>query len=440
MITIGSLFSGIGGLELGLEAGLSRAGWESRTLFQVEQAEYPRAVLARHWPHAKRYADVHDITLQTAESVDLICGGFPCQDISTAGKGAGLAGERSGLFFEMARIIRDLRPRICVLENVSAITSRGLSTVLGTLATLGYDARWGGLRASEVGAPHRRERWFCVAWLADHDRQRGPERSRLPAGSGSDRSDPDRGDGCGSSMADTDQEQRRRSEALRDLWHNPQRSSGEGHELADSQSDRFQGGALTGSLRQTKGETQGEREQWKRHGPDSVRRSQERLVEPCDACGEQWCLRCEKHWVICGCPGIHEGDVIDDCPAHQANYGEGMAYTYGSAGQQCRLNSRVGRQFKPDKEDRPEARPRSTKPPMGRAIDGLPHGLDLYRHRWPAPPGPQHPWEPPRTRPRQPHDRNRLKGLGNAVVPQMAAVLGEFIGRHLIEEVTHGNP
>ena len=170
MITIGSLFSGVGGLDLGLEHGLAAAGIHTRTLWQVEQNDYARAVLARHWPHAERYTDVRTITASSVPPVDLLCGGFPCQDISVAGNGAGLAGARSGLFFEMVRVIRELRPRIVVLENVSAITSRGLDTVLGEMAALGYDARWGGLRASEVGAPHRRERWFCVGWLADAPR------------------------------------------------------------------------------------------------------------------------------------------------------------------------------------------------------------------------------------------------------------------------------
>ena len=96
-------------------------------------------------------------------SVDLICGGFPCQDISVAGKGAGLAGERSGLWNDFARIIRAVRPRWVVIENVPALTARGLGTVLGDLAEIGFDAEWHCIPASAVGAPHRRERIWIVA-------------------------------------------------------------------------------------------------------------------------------------------------------------------------------------------------------------------------------------------------------------------------------------
>jgi len=290
-LTIGSLFSGIGGLDLGIERGLSSAGVAAETIWQVEQSDYCRRILARHWPHAERYTDVRTITAETVHPIDVLVGGFPCQDISTAGKGAGLAGEKSGLFFEMARIIRELEPRIVVMENVSAITSRGLDTVLGTMASLGYDARWGGLRASEVGAPHRRERWFCVCWLAD------PPLLHSDAG----RDHPAKGS-------------------------RPVPKSGGRDSAAD----------LADSIG---------------YRPQGIKQAEERG---------------------------------------------------------------------------------STQSEVGRGIAGIPARLDSP-HRWPAPPGPQHAWEPPRTRPRQPHDRERLKALGNAVVPQCAAVIGHWIGSQLIE-------
>lgn len=156
--TIGSLFSGVGGLELGLEqAGLGPVVW------QAECDPHCRAVLARHWPTARRYADVREIDEHNTPRVDVICGGFPCQDVSIAGKGAGLAGARSGLWHEFARIVRALRPRYVVVENVAALVGRGLDRVLGDLAACGYDARWSTLRAADVGAPHRRDRLFLVA-------------------------------------------------------------------------------------------------------------------------------------------------------------------------------------------------------------------------------------------------------------------------------------
>ena len=155
---VGSLFSGIGGLELGLE----RAGME--VVWQVERDAYCRRVLAKHWPDVTRYEDVHDVGRSNLASVDLICGGFPCQDISAAGNGAGIIkGNRSGLWYEFARIIRELRPRYVVVENVPAITSRGLGIVLGDLADAGYDAEWGCVSAAAVGAPHLRKRIFIVA-------------------------------------------------------------------------------------------------------------------------------------------------------------------------------------------------------------------------------------------------------------------------------------
>src|SRR5512146_2306862 len=115
-LTIGSLFSGIGGLELGLErAGLGPVVW------QVEKDAYCRAVLAKHWPDATRYEDVKDVGRGNLHNVDLICGGFPCQDVSCAGKRAGISGERSGLWTEFARITGELRPRYVIVENTAGL-------------------------------------------------------------------------------------------------------------------------------------------------------------------------------------------------------------------------------------------------------------------------------------------------------------------------------
>lgn len=158
-MTFGSLFAGIGGMDLGLE----RAGMQCK--WQVEIDPYARKVLAKHWPDVRRHDDVRTFPVDdgTDWSVDLIAGGFPCQDISYAGKGAGLQGERSGLWYEFARIIRDVRPRFVLVENVAALLVRGLDDVLGTLASLGYDAEWSSVSACEMGAPHMRQRVFIVA-------------------------------------------------------------------------------------------------------------------------------------------------------------------------------------------------------------------------------------------------------------------------------------
>ena len=156
-LTFGSLFAGIGGFDLGLERAGMRCGW------QVEIDPYARAVLAKHWPDVRRWEDVRTFPPKEGEwCVDVICGGFPCQDISIAGKGAGLAGARSGLWYEYARIIGELRPRYVIVENVAALLARGMGTVLGDLSSLGYDAEWHVIPASAVGAPHRRERVWIV--------------------------------------------------------------------------------------------------------------------------------------------------------------------------------------------------------------------------------------------------------------------------------------
>lgn len=155
---VGSLFSGIGGLELGLDLDVA---------WQVELDPYCRRVLARHWPDAERHEDVRAVGAHNLEPVDVICGGFPCQDISTAGAGAGLAGERSGLWFEMLRIINELRPRYVVAENVAALRTRGLDVVLAGLRDAGYRTSWSIVGASELGAPHQRKRLWLVASRAD---------------------------------------------------------------------------------------------------------------------------------------------------------------------------------------------------------------------------------------------------------------------------------
>ena len=159
-MTFGSLFAGIGGFDLGFERAGMKCEW------QVENDPYCQRVLAKHWPHVRRWDDVRTFPPAGEWGVDVICGGFPCQDISDAGRRKGIDGERSGLWFDYARIVRELRPRIIVVENVSALLVRGFDRVLGELAACGYDAEWECLPASIFGAPHRRDRVFVVAYDA----------------------------------------------------------------------------------------------------------------------------------------------------------------------------------------------------------------------------------------------------------------------------------
>jgi DNA (cytosine-5)-methyltransferase 1 len=150
------LFSGIGGFSLGLE----RAGM--RTVAFCEIDPYCQKVLSQHWPSTEVHGDVTQRGFVEGEA-DVITAGFPCQDISLAGDGAGLAGARSGLYRHVIRAIRLVRPRFAVLENVAALLGRGMGTVLGDMAEVGYDAEWHCIPASAVGAPHRRDRVWIIA-------------------------------------------------------------------------------------------------------------------------------------------------------------------------------------------------------------------------------------------------------------------------------------
>jgi len=160
------LFSGIGGFALGLE----RAGMQTVAFCEVEP--FRRLVLQLHWPDVPILPDIRTTTgeslrLAGAGDIDLICGGFPCQDISTAGKGAGLNGRRSGLFWEAHRLIEELRPRWVLLENVPALRTRGADDVLGALEGLGYACWPLVVGAWAVGSPQRRNRVWIVGRLAD---------------------------------------------------------------------------------------------------------------------------------------------------------------------------------------------------------------------------------------------------------------------------------
>ena len=343
-IRIGSLFAGIGGLELGLEAGLAATGWEAETVWQVEQNEYCRAVLARHWPGAVRYDDVRDIGISSVPPVDLLCGGFPCQDLSVAGKGAGLEGAKSGLFWEMARIVCEIQPRLWIMENVPAITFRGLGDVLGEVARLGYAARWGVLSAEDVGAPHLRRRWFCVAWR--------------PGEVG-------------------------HSESVYSYAGGDHRTEGPGQVSEFGSPDRPAEVAHPG-------------------GP-----------------GSQGPIRIG--------PSSPAGEPLGHVTKCDTQYPE-VAHSDSRIGSIRRDASGVGR----DREPLAGDGPRAATPLSGVGRNAARVPARVYGHKWPAPPGPQLPHEPPRTRERQPGDMERLKALGNCVVPQQAAVIGEWVGRALL--------
>lgn len=183
-LKIGSLFSGYGGLDLAVMKTL-----DAEVVWHCEWDDAPSKILDAHFPGVPNYRDVSKVDWASIEPVDILTGGFPCQDLSLAGKRAGLKdGTRSGLWSEFANAIDVIRPRLVVIENVRGLLSatahsdveqcawcmgetgdgepilRALGAVLGDLADLGYDARWTGLRAADAGAPHNRFRIFIVAF------------------------------------------------------------------------------------------------------------------------------------------------------------------------------------------------------------------------------------------------------------------------------------
>jgi len=182
-LKIGSLFSGYGGLDLAVsEVTGAEVAWH------CEWDDAPSKILERNFPGVPNYRDVTKVNFEDVEPVEILTGGFPCQDLSLAGKRAGLKdGTRSGLWSEFARAIEAIQPQLVVIENVRGILSatahsdvepcpwclgddssepylRALGAVLGDLAELGYDAKWQGVRASDAGAPHARFRVFIVAY------------------------------------------------------------------------------------------------------------------------------------------------------------------------------------------------------------------------------------------------------------------------------------
>jgi DNA (cytosine-5)-methyltransferase 1 len=188
---IGSLFSGYGGLDIAVAE-----HYNAEVAWHCEWDEAPSKILAKHYPNVPNYRDVSQVDFTQVEPIDILTGGFPCQDLSLAGKRAGLKdGTRSGLWSEFARAIETLNPRLVIIENVRGLLSatahsdlesctwclgnepdepalRALGAVLGDLASLGYDAQWTGVRASDAGAAHNRFRIFIVAYPtnANHPR------------------------------------------------------------------------------------------------------------------------------------------------------------------------------------------------------------------------------------------------------------------------------
>ena len=353
----------------GLEEGLRLAGLPVRTVCFVEREAYAAANLVSLMDSGRLApAPIWD-DLRTFDPsewgpfVSCVSAGFPCGPFSQGGHKA-YTDDPRWLWPDIDRILRCLLPSVVFLENVRGLASGtrpGIEHVLGTMAALGYDARWGMLRADDplVGATHRRERWFCVAWLADSkDRWQRRDARELEA-------------------------QSRAGEKYAGITRGAGDALGRCRELADASCSDLR--SVSRGIRRPTRAAENHRQERQRSGPAA-------------GCGSA--------------ASVADSHGTEQQPPNRINTGMG----------------RIGR--KQDPPIRPSAGKGQTESGMGGGPHGIPRGLDA--HRWPAPPGPQHPWEPPRTRPRQPHDRDRLKALGNSVVPHCGAVIGRFIGGHLL--------
>jgi DNA (cytosine-5)-methyltransferase 1 len=362
-VNVGSLFAGIGGFDLGLERAGMQVAW------QVELDPYCRAVLAGHFPQARRYEDVCQVGAENLAPVDLICGGFPCQDLSSAGRGAGLAGARSGLWSEFARIVRELRPSYVLVENVPALlTGKGkrwdrapVGRVLGDLAEAGYDAEWACLSAREFGAPHLRKRIWLVAYPA-WDAEARPA---APAGSERERAGPGGTEGGAGELPDADRDGRSQGLCLG-------ARAGESAGTADAL-----GRCPVAAMADAEGEPE-------RAGLRASQAPRQRRRRPADCGGARGALADAE------CRGrqgrsdqSRRGDLERPAPlrcegaAHPARGGE-------ARGPGRRLPASEGWGAEPD---------------VGRVADGVPARVD------------------------------RLAALGNALLPQIA----EWIGRRILE-------
>jgi len=335
--TFGSLFAGIGGIDLGLE----RAGWACR--WQVEIDPFCNRVLAKHWPDVPRYGDIRAIDWSGVERVDLLAGGFPCQPVSVAGKQLAQADER-WLWPEFARAIRELRPRLVLVENVPGLLGAhgGFGDVLGDLAALGYDAEWDCIPAAAVGAPHLRYRVYVVAYARRGSGERWGDIGVLGSAPGT-----------GEGQAP---ERRRRLRGRSGTQDSP----GSGREATGAERIFPSADADTGrALANT----------------DNGRQPRSRPEQPGDSRATQFS----------GC-----GPLADAEQALPDSYAQGRPDSQGSAGPPEPVRWTFA--FTDD------ARCRSNfwevEPGMGRLVDGLPGTMD------------------------------RLRSLGNAVVPQVIEVIG----------------
>lgn len=359
--TIGSLFSGIGGIDLAFQ----QAGFQ--IIYQVEIDDYCQKVLTQHWPTVPKYRDIFTVDADALPATDVIAGGFPCQPFSVAGNQRGEADERF-LWPEILRLVRAKRPRVVFLENVPGLrtidSGRTFKRILRELAEIGYDAQWHHLRASDVGAPHRRERLFIVAY-SQYNGHTTASQSR--------------------SYAET-------------IYNSTQGTQSTG-KLTGSDTSRI-------VPRQTMGNTPRDQMEGQRTG------------------GQQ-----ESGGYECENVSVGAGQTVaysQNCGVDRGQWLQRDDAIGGSGDGQCdRIRSNGGdeinQRFNPDY--------RQVESRLGRGVDGLSNRLD--GHRFPAPPGSQYDWEPARTTTQTENRAARIKGLGNAVCPQVVFPIALAIKEYL---------
>ena len=423
---IGSLFSGIGGLELGVEHATG-----GHVVWQVEKSEFCRSVLAKHYHNAVRYDDVCTVGENLAR-VDIICGGFPCQDLSLAGKRAGFAGEKSSLWREYRRVVDLLRPSFVFVENVPPLTtSRGgwdFAEVLGALAALGYDEVWDRFRASDVGAPHRRERIFVLAYARSIAQQRWePE---WVSG------------GAVPSVAREAREGLADADGVREQQPGGASNGGRRRSRNGGATSRGEGMADAAGAGAVAAQQRGQRRRAVARG-EGVADSNGERSERADAWGERAGRGAavgsgESIGVGQANPDVSglevwqggRGDTRTEHPTAERS-GDGRAATLGNT-DACGRHRRAGELGPRRRKEPADAGSGIALAGVGGMPDGLPRGLDA--HRWPAGRGEaQHEWEPPRTKARVPHRKERLMALGNAVVPQVAALAWQVLYARIME-------
>lgn len=384
-LTIGSLFSGIGGIDLAFQ----NAGFD--VAWQVEIDDFCQKVLAKHFPEAQRHTDIHEC--HNLPYVDVITAGFPCQPFSVAGLRKGADDERF-LVPEMIRIINECQPQMVFLENVSGFASLNdgdeFKQLLRAFAEMGFDAQWGHPRASDTGAPHQRERWFAVLYPQSQRQQKGRELCQYPTQWASSTGQLPHAT-CNGTIPKEQQGQR---DGI----------------VSNSQNVPYTGSVRRGARRI--------------HRSQILRRNR---------------FRDTLQAIRKGCAIRNEFDAIRRVRS-TTKLGNAQHIRSKRRSQRTTNQARCRKElFKRSSKNRGENKTIIAR--VDRVAHGLPTGLhrhrlayDLTTHQFPAYRGqPQHDFEPPRVTARKHLRRDRIKALGNAVVPQVILPIAQKMYDYLTE-------